>query len=149
MDTLKKKSNNWRIQLFEKNTDLKIPLFGSRISAGFPSPADDYIESRIDLNEMLIKHPSATFFLKVAGESMINAGIHPEDTLIVDRSLSPRNNSIIIAAVNGELTVKRLRRENGRNLLTPENPSFPVFEIMPEMDFEIWGVVTHVIHPLS
>ena len=149
MNKLIQKQSTWGIRLFKKKSSFRIPLFSTRISAGFPSPADDYIDGRIDLNDMLVKHPSATFFLKVSGESMINAGIHHEDTLIVDRSLIPKNNSIVIAALNGELTVKPLMRKEGKTLLLPENPAYPALEISPEADFEIWGVVVHVIHPLS
>ena len=124
------------------------PLFGSRVQAGFPSPADDYVEGRLDLNKHLVKHPAATFFVRVAGESMINAGIHPNDILVVDRSLEPTDKRVVIAVINGELTVKRLRITNGALHLMAENPDYPPMEITPSMEFEIWGVVVHVIHTL-
>lgn len=122
------------------------PLYSSKVAAGFPSPADDYIESKLDLNQYLVKHPAATFFVRVEGESMIGAGIHPEDILVVDRSLKPSDGKIVIAVVNGELTVKRLKKETGRVLLLPENEAYRAIEVTEEMNFTIWGVVTNVIH---
>ncbi|TAL65038.1 MAG: translesion error-prone DNA polymerase V autoproteolytic subunit, partial [Legionella sp.] len=118
------------------------------VRAGFPSPADDYIETMLDLNEYLIKHPAATFFVRASGDSMINAGIHSGDILIVDRSLEATNGRIVIAALNGELTVKRLIRHNGQVKLAAENPNFPTLDITDEYDVVIWGVVTSVIHPV-
>lgn len=131
---------------FKKTTSQKIPLFTTHVSAGFPSPADDSIDQKLDLNEYLIKHPAATFFVRVEGESMLNAGIHPGDLLIVDRSLEASDKKIIIAILNGELTVKRIRKTQNQLFLLPDNPQYPPFEIKPDMDFEIWGVVTYVIH---
>ena len=125
---------------------IKLPLYLSPIRAGFPSPADDYIEKQLDLNDHLIKHPAATFILKATGNSMINAGIFPGDLLIVDRSLEAVNNKIVVAVLNGEFTVKRLRKRQGRITLLAENPNFPPIEIPDEADFEIWGVVAHVLH---
>lgn len=124
----------------------RLPFYHSAVAAGFPSPADDGIEDKLDLNELLIKHPTATFFLRVAGSSMINAGIHHNDILIVDRSLAPGHGKIVIAAVNGELTVKRLHLEKNKVLLVAENPAYPAIEITDGMDLHIWGVVTNVIH---
>ena len=126
----------------------KLPLYLSKIYAGFPSPADDYLDKRLDLNEFLIKHPAATFFVRVDGDSMVNAGIYSGDILIVDRSLEPKNNKIIIAVVNGEFTVKRFRRTKEKIYLLSENPDFQPIEITEDVDFEIWGVVIHVIHSL-
>lgn len=124
----------------------EIPLYSSTVRAGFPSPADDYIESMLDLNEYLIKHPAATFFVRASGESMINAGIYSGDILVVDRSLEAVHGRIVIAALNGELTVKRLFRQQGRVRLVAENPVFPDIEINDDVDMVIWGVVTNVIH---
>lgn len=124
----------------------KIPLYSSTVRAGFPSPADDYIESMLDLNEYLIKHPAATFFVKASGDSMINAGIHSGDILIVDRSIEASHGKIVIAALNGELTVKRLSRQHDKVQLIAENPDFPAIDITEEYDMVIWGVVTNVIH---
>lgn len=129
--------------------ELSLPLFASTVSAGFPSPADDYIETALDLNEFLIKRPAATFFVRVSGHSMIGAGINPGDILIVDRSLTPKNNSIVIAVLNGELTVKRILLDVHKIKLMPENPDFPTIEIQEGMDFTVWGVVTTVIHSVT
>lgn len=128
---------------------LRLPLFGYRIAAGFPSPADDYIEERIDLNRHLIRHKEATFFLRVQGDSMINAGIHDGDMLIVDRAIEPVSGKIVIAALDGELTVKRLSISGGGVRLLPENPDYPVIEIGTEQELVIWGVVIHVIHAVG
>jgi DNA polymerase V len=125
---------------------LNIPLFTSKVQAGFPSPADDYIEQGLDLNDFLIKRPTATFFMKVAGDSMKDAGINNDDILIVDRSLTAIHNSIVVAVVNSEYTVKRLQKIKDKIYLMPENKKYPVIEIKDGMDFEIWGVVTYVIH---
>jgi DNA polymerase V len=125
---------------------LRRPLYSNRIQAGFPSPGDDYIEKALDLNEHLIAHPAATFFVRVSGDSMIGAGIHNEDILIVDRSLKAKHNSVVIAVLNGELTVKRLKIQSGRYSLVPENPAYSEIVITEAMDFRIWGVVTSVVH---
>jgi DNA polymerase V len=131
---------------FEPRSVLNLPLYLARVAAGFPSPAEDYIDKRLDLNEHLVKHPAATFFVRVSGDSMRDAGVIDGDILIVDRAQDPKNKSIVIAAVNGELTVKRLKKTRSRLWLVPENPDFPATEITPEMQFEIWGVVTYIIH---
>ncbi|MCW8394834.1 LexA family protein [Legionella sp. PATHC039] len=123
-----------------------IPLYTSSVRAGFPSPGDDYIESMLDLNEYLIKHPASTFFVRASGESMINAGIYSGDILIVDRGIEATHGKIVIVALNGELTVKRLSRQHGQVKLLAENPDFPPIDITEEYDMVIWGVVTHVIH---
>ena len=127
---------------------MSVPLFTEQVAAGFPSPADDYLEDNLDLNKYLIKHPVATFFVRVTGDSMIGAGIHSGDILIVDRALEAANRKVVIAVVNGELTVKRLVRRHGKILLMPENKKYQPIEIKDEMDLEIWGVVTSVIHAL-
>jgi len=123
-------------------------LFETRVSAGFPSPAADYEEDKLDLNEHLIKHPAATFFVRTIGDSMVGAGIHCGDLLVVDRSLEPRDKSIVIAVVNGDLTVKRIRIKKKKITLEPENETYSVQEINENMEFEVWGVVTNVIHTL-
>jgi DNA polymerase V len=105
------------------------------------------MEQRLDLNEHLIQHPAATFFVRVEGESMKDAGIHRGDILIVDRSLETTNGRIVIAVIDGEFTVKRLRIENDTILLEAENPGFPAIRIQSGWDFQIWGVVTYIIHP--
>ena len=126
-----------------------LPLYISRIPAGFPSPADDYIDKNLDLNEYLIKHPAATFFVKVSGDSMIRAGIDTGDILIVDRAVEPVHNKIVVAVLDGEFTVKRFKIKGKRVFLVPENNEYPVIEIKEEMNFEVWGVVTNVIHPVG
>jgi DNA polymerase V len=127
----------------------RIPLFISTIRAGFPSPAEDYIEKTLDFNELLVRHPVATFCLRVSGDSMIGAGIHDGDLLIVDRALTPSDNRIVIAMVNGELTVKRLRKKGSSVSLHAENPAYKPIDIRPDSDFEVWGVVTNVIHQVK
>jgi DNA polymerase V len=122
------------------------PLFLALVEAGFPSPADDWIEERLDLNRFLVKKPSATFFLRVKGDSMIQAGIHEGDILVVDRSIAATHNQIIIAVIDGDITVKRLSKEFGIVQLVPENPRYKAIPITPEMDFKVWGVVTACIH---
>ena len=128
------------------NEPQKIPLLLTKIQAGFPSPADDYIEQNLDLNEYLIKKPTATFFMRVAGDSMKEAGVFENDILIVDRSLTASHNSIVVAVINGEYTVKRLHKTKDKIFLMPENKKYSAIEIKEGMDFEIWGVVTYVIH---
>jgi DNA polymerase V len=132
----------------DRSTRYKRPLFLVPVSAGFPSPAEDYIEGNLDLNKYLIKHPAATFFVKVTGSSMIDAGIHDGDILIVDRSVKPADKKVIIAVVSGELTVRRIRVTKNRIALISENKDYKPLHVDEEMDFEVWGVVTNVIHPL-
>lgn len=136
------------IEIFgcDLKTKQRLPLYSSKIHAGFPSPADDYQDKKLDLNEFLIKHPTATFFVKVKGESMINAGIHSGDILIVDRSIEPKNNQIVVAVVDGDFTVKRVQKKAGKLFLVSENPEFSAIEVSQSCDFEIWGAVLHVIH---
>jgi DNA polymerase V len=122
------------------------PLFSGKVATGFPSPADDYIEKTLDLNELLIKKPAATFFMRAHGEPMLSAGIHPNDILIVDRSIEPVPGKIVICVLNGELTVKRLERGNGQWQLKAENPAYPDIVIYEALELVIWGVVTNVIH---
>lgn len=127
---------------------VSLPLFAGKVPAGFPSPADDHLEATIDLNQHYIKHPAATFLVKVQGDSMVDAGIHNSDTLIVDRSLEAQSGSIVVAVVNGDLTVKRLWLEGDHVWLMPENAKYPPIAIREGMDLHIWGVVAHVIRSL-
>ena len=124
----------------------KIPLLTDSVSAGFPSPADDYTEENIDLNEHLISNPSSTFFLRVKGESMINAGIKDKDLIIVDKSLTARPGNIIIAMIDGEFTIKRLSIKNDKLYLKAENNNYPDFRFKNHIDVQIWGVVIYSIH---
>lgn len=130
----------------EQKTSYKITLFESAIPAGFPSIAEDYVDRALDLNELLIKHPAATFFVRVKGDSMINAGINSNDILIVDRALTPTNNKIVIARLNGQMTVKRIKMEQEKVFLVADNPKYSPIEITSSMDFEVWGVVTCILH---
>jgi len=130
----------------EKCKKLGIPCFADAVQAGFPSPAGDYIEKRLDLNELIVKRPAATFFVRAQGDSMIKAGIHSGDILVVDKSIEVSNNKIVIAVVDGELTVKRYRIIKDKHLLFAENDEFKPIEIDPDSDFRVWGVVTYVIH---
>jgi len=125
-----------------------LPFFGTPVPAGFPSPAGDYEEDRLDLNRHLIRNPPATFFVRVSGESMLGAGIHPGDLLIVDRSLEPRDGAVVIAAIDGQMTVKRLRLRGRTIRLEPENDRYSPCQIDGDADLVVWGVVTHVIHAL-
>ena len=124
---------------------IELPLYSHKVAAGFPSPADDYIEARLDLNEKLIRNKEATFLLIVQGDSMQNIGIKDGDTLIVDRSLEPKDGKIVIAALDGELTVKRLSMKSTGTWLVPENDDYPPILVREESDIVIWGVVTSAI----
>jgi DNA polymerase V len=131
---------------FDPSTKLGLPLYSSKIRAGFPSPADDYVEQKLDLNTFLIDHPASTFFVRVQGESMIGAGIFNNDLLIVDRSIEPANGRIIIAVVDQEFTVKRFYKIGQAVHLVPENKDFETIILSHEDQFSVWGVVTNVIH---
>jgi len=132
----------------KRTTRYPLPLFLVHVSAGFPSPAESFIEGRLDFNQHFIHHPAATFYVRVAGDSMLGAGIHPGDLLLVDRAIEAVSGRIVIAVVNGELTVKRLYKRHSKWLLVPENPNYSAIEIDEAMEFQFWGVVTTVIHPV-
>ena len=127
-------------------TELLIPIFTSRVQAGFPSPADDHLEDTLDLNTHLIHHQEATFFVKAQGDSMIGAGIHQGDILIVDKSLTPKSGKIVIAVVDGEFTVKRLHKYKGNITLKAENPEFEDIKIRGTDELILWVIVNSVIH---
>ncbi len=129
--------------------NLYIPLLSSSVSAGFPSPADDYVEDNIDLNEYLIKNPFSTFFLRVKGDSMVDSGIQNDDLIVVDKSLTPKLGSIVIAMIDGEFTVKRLARKNDELYLKSENHDYPDLSFKNHYDIQIWGVVIYSIHHLG
>ena len=120
----------------------------SAVCVGFPSPAANYVEEPLDLNEYLVKHPSATFFVRVSGDAMVEAGIHSGDILIVDRSLKSANNKVVVAVVNGQFMVRRMRTIQGKLRLAPENDNYRPIDVNEGTDVEIWGVATTVIHPL-
>ncbi|MDB2632792.1 translesion error-prone DNA polymerase V autoproteolytic subunit [Flavobacteriaceae bacterium] len=136
-----------KLQFFTpKTSNINGAIFiDTGISAGFPSPADDFKETRISLDEELITNKEATFFAKVNGQSMIGAGLDDNDLLVIDRSLEPENNKIAVCFLDGEFTVKRLKVKNDEVWLQPENPNYPIIKITEENDFVIWGIVTSVI----
>jgi DNA polymerase V len=136
------------VDIFAADTASKTtaPLFESPVSAGFPSPAEDFVELSLDLNAYIVKHPAATFYVRVKGSSMKDAGIHEGDVLVVDRSLEPRDANIVIGLINGEFTVKRIRKIKTDLFLVPENPNYKPIKITSDHDFQIWGIVSYVIH---
>lgn len=123
-----------------------IPVMSYRVPAGFPSPADDYVQDRVDLNEHLILHRDASFILRVSGWSMVGAGIHDGDELIVDRAIEPLDGHVVVAVIDGELTVKRLSKSGKTIRLVAENPEYPDIEFAEGEELVIWGVVTRVLH---
>lgn len=134
-----------RIFVARSERRIALPLFSAKVAAGFPSPADDYVEGALDLNALLIERPAASFFVRVTGDSMTGAGIFPGDIVLVDRSLEPRNGQIVIAVLNGEMTIKRLRRTREETWLEPENAAYPVLRVSEDDAFEVWGVVKNAI----
>jgi DNA polymerase V len=147
MDTKIKKEE---LAFYSLNNDnlKKIHVYEGGVSAGFPSPADDYLDVDLNLHQYLVKHPASTFFIIAKGHSMEKAGIGDEDLLVVDKSLEAKNNDIVIAVVNGEFTVKRYLNINNQFILRAETElnNYPDIKIDESIDFEIWGVVTHTIH---
>ena len=125
---------------------MKIRLYLNSVCAGFPSPANDYLEGEVDLNKYLINNPLATFIVKSQGNCMLQAGIHSGDLLIVDRSIKPKNNSVVIVSIDGELIVKRIKISGKRILLSSDNKDYGNVKINNESDIFIWGIVTKVIH---
>jgi DNA polymerase V len=126
-------------------SEIQIPYINEGVSAGFPSPAADFMETNIDLNKELSENPLATFYIKVKGNSMIDAGINDKDVLVVDRSLEPQNNKIAICCIDGEFTVKRIQVEKDCLYLMPENSSYEPIKVTEENQLIIWGMVTYVI----
>ena len=128
---------------------LPVPLLGRLVPAGFPSPADDYLDGEIDLSRYLIERPAATFLMRIVGESMRGAGILDGDLVVVDRSVEAKTGHVVVAVCDGDMTIKRLRRlTGGRAVLLAENPDFPEFVICEETPAEIWGVVVAVVRKL-
>jgi len=136
-----------KLTFFNPNFDskIKIPFMKGGVSAGFPSPAADFMENNIDLNKELSENPLATFYIKVKGNSMINAGINDKDVLVVDRSIEPRNNAIAICFIDGEFTVKRIQVAQDCLYWRPENPNYQPIKVTEENQLIIWGMVTYVI----
>lgn len=129
----------------EISVPLEIPLAESGVHAGFPSPADDFLEGSLDLNSLVIRHPEATFFARVEGDSMKDEGIVEGDILVVDKSIEPYDGCLAVAVIDGEFTLKRVRMEPDKILLVPANPKYKVIEISPENEFAVWGVVNWVL----
>lgn len=134
---------------FRPRSTQHVPLHLAPVPAGFPSPAEDYQDAGLELNEHLVRDPAATFFARASGDSMLGAGIHSGDILVVDRSLEPAHGRVVVATINGELTVKRLRNIGGRIRLVAENPACAPLESSADSEVEVWGVVTWVIHKLE
>ncbi len=127
---------------------IELPFFDTKIQAGFPSPAEDHMEQRLDLNSLVIENPSATFFVRVAGESMKDVGIDDGDVLVVDRSIEKWENRIVVAVIDSEFTIKRFTKKNGFVVLEAENSQYPSIKITPETDFSVWGVVCWTLKKL-
>ena len=128
----------------EKTID--VPFYQSNVPAGFPSPAENFMDLDLSLQDYLVQNPSATFCVRVTGDSMKNAGISSGDVMIIDRSLEPKNNTIVLAVLDGEFTVKRIQKKGDDLFLNPENKDFKAIQITEEMNFQVWGIVTHIIH---
>ena len=141
-----RKSKGLEVFSIDQETSLDIPFFDNQVPAGFPSPAQDYIDLDLDLHNYLVKNPSSTFCVRVTGESMRDAGINSGDIMLVDRSLDPKNRSIVLAVVDNEFTVKRVNVSEEGLFLMPENADFNPIKITSEMNFQVWGVVTYIIH---
>ena len=124
---------------------IRLPLYAHKVPAGFPSPADDYVEGRLSLDEHLVQHKEATFFVRAKGNSMTGAGIFDGDLLVVDKSLTPHSGSIVIAVVDGDLTVKRFIQRNGTVILQPANPRYKDIEFHDGQELQVWGVVTSTV----
>ncbi|MBS0629319.1 MAG: translesion error-prone DNA polymerase V autoproteolytic subunit [Verrucomicrobia bacterium] len=135
-----------KLQISKATRGVPLRLFVNEIPAGFPSPAEGYLDDALDLNQLLVSHPAATFFVRVQGESMRDANIHSGDVLVVDRSIEPKNRDIIVAVLNGEFTVKRILKRKDQLLLAAENKDFFPIAVNEGEDFQVWGVVTYVIH---
>lgn len=123
-----------------------LPFFISTVPAGFPSPAEDYSEENLDINDLLMQHPAATYYVRVKGDSMTGAGIYDGSILVVDRSVKPSSGNIVLAVINGEVTVKRLIEHRGRYTLQAENPAYPTIQVPDGSELQVWGVVMYIIH---
>jgi DNA polymerase V len=143
--TLNNLDTNSFCRVIEEDIEIEIPFVSLKVPAGLPCPADQYIEESINLNKVLIRKPQATFCIRVVGDSMIDAGIREDDILVVDSSIVPTHNKIVVAAVDGDLTVKRLCFNMGKVLLCSENKKYSPIEVKNK-ELNIWGVVTFVIH---
>ena len=136
------------IWVADDSQSIELPYYDTKVQAGFPSPAEDHLEQRLDLNTLVIDNPSATFFVRVAGESMRGIGITDGDILVVDRSIENWENRIVVAVIDSEFTIKRFTKRNGAVVLEAENPDYPPIKITEEMDFSVWGVVCWTLKKL-
>ena len=136
------------IWLVDDSQSVELPYYDTKVQAGFPSPAEDHLEQRLDLNTLVIDNPSSTFFVRVAGESMRQIGITDGDILVVDRSIESWVNRIVVAVIDSEFTIKRFTKRNGTVVLEAENPDYPSITITEEMDFSVWGVVSWTLKKL-
>ena len=136
------------IWLVDDSQSVELPYYDTKVQAGFPSPAEDHLEQRLDLNTLVIDNPSATFFVRVAGESMRGIGITDGDILVVDSSIESWGNRIVVAVIDSEFTIKRFTKRNGTVVLEAENPDYPPIKITEEMDFSVWGVVCWTLKKL-
>lgn len=136
-----------KLQIFEiTNKRIYLPVAGSTVRAGFPSPAAEYEEAQLDINDIVVTNPAATFYVRVKGNSMLDANIHEGDILVVDRSIEAAHGKIVIAVVDGEFTVKTLYNKDGMIKLVPANPDYPEIELHNEQELDIWGVVSYIIY---
>ena len=136
------------IWLVDDSQSVELPYYDTKVQAGFPSPAEDHLEQRLDLNTLVIDNPSATFFVRVAGQSMKGIGITDGDILVVDRSIENWENRIVVAVIDSEFTIKRFTKRNGTVVLEAENPDYPSIRITEEIDFSVWGVVCWTLKKL-
>ena len=145
---LKFLNNNDNLSFYAmENSNLnKVPMYGDSVSAGFPSPAEDYLDLDLNLHDYLVQNPAATFCVRANGDSMINANIKSGDVMVVDRALDPTNNSIVLAVLDGEFTVKRIKKSSDELYLMPANENYQPVKVTSDIDFQIWGVVTFIIH---
>lgn len=141
-------NRTFEIILPAQKSKKELNLYASRIPAGFPSPAEDFIEKRLDLNDYIINNKDATFLVKATGNSMENAGIYDGDILVIDRSVEATSGRVVLGVLNGEFTVKRILWKKNKLFLVPENKEYKPMEINEEEDFQIWGVVTFSVHKL-
>ena len=136
------------IWVADNSQSIELPYYDTKVHAGFPSPAEDHLEQSLDLNTLVIDNPSATFFVRVAGESMRGIGITDGDILVVDRSIENWDNRIVVAVIDSEFTIKRFTKRNETVVLEAENPDYPPIKITEEMDFSVWGVVCWTLKKL-
>ncbi len=139
------KKDKLKIYQPDTATDREIPVAGSGVHAGFPSPAEDHIEGRLDLNKLAVTHPDATFFARVEGDSMKDDCIEDGDLLVIDKSLKPEDGNVVVSYLDGEFTLKRIQIKKGKIYLVPANEKYKVLEVSDDTDFRVWGVVRYVL----